>query len=382
MRKLASVQKILSLDPIPGADAIEKATVLGWELVVKKGEFRVGDLVVYCEVDSVLPERAEFEFLRDRKFRIKTIRLRGQISQGICFPLDVLPKDSKYFAPGIGWFVPEGTDVTEVLGVKKWEPYQETHAPGNRKSGPKYIFPNWMPLFVRQLMRRFFGGYCNKHYTVGTTFPAFIPKTDETRVQVLQDLLNLYEGIPCYVTEKVDGSSVTYYLNKGKFGVCSRNIDLTHDKDNKYWKWAIDNDLERKMRKVGEGEWNFAIQGELLGAGIQGNKYNLGLECLFFNVYDIDDQRYLDLYEFGCVTRELGVTPVPEIMRGFNLIKDIPELVNRAKIKSSLNPGIWAEGIVIRPMDEIVDRSGISGLVRNRVSFKVINPEFLLKYGE
>ena len=108
MRKLASIQKIKSLEPIAGADAIEKATVLGWQLVVKKGEFNIGDLCVYCEIDSLLPDRPEFEFLKPRGMRIRTVRLRGQISQGICFPLNVLPE---------GFDIQENTDVTETLGI-------------------------------------------------------------------------------------------------------------------------------------------------------------------------------------------------------------------------------------------------------------------------
>ena len=91
MRKLASIQKIKAIQPIEGADAIDHASVLGWQLIVKKNEFNVGDLCVYCEIDSLLPEKPEFEFLRPRKMRIQTIRLRGQISQGICFPLSILP---------------------------------------------------------------------------------------------------------------------------------------------------------------------------------------------------------------------------------------------------------------------------------------------------
>ena len=90
MRKLASIQKIIDLEPIEGADAIEKATVLGWQLVVKKGEYQVGDLMVYFEIDSLLPERPEFEFMKARGMRVRTIRLRGQVSQGICFPLSIL----------------------------------------------------------------------------------------------------------------------------------------------------------------------------------------------------------------------------------------------------------------------------------------------------
>jgi hypothetical protein len=371
MRKLASVQKILSLTPIEGADKIEMATVLGWELVVKKGEFNVGDMVVYCEVDSILPEREEFEFLRDRKFRIKTIRLRGQISQGICFPLNILP-NKKYS---------EDQDVTELLGVIKYEPYQEPFRPSGGKVKNKYIFPNWMPKFVRWFVRKYFEKYCYNHYRVGNTFPPFIPKTDETRVQVLQKLLDQYAGVKCYITEKVDGSSVTYYLNKGKFGVCSRKIDLSHDTENHFWKYAIDNNIENKMR-LEFGNRNVAIQGELLGNGIQGNKYGLTLECRFFNVFDIDKQRYFDFVEFFHSIARMQIAWVPILNSEFILTNSIPALVEMAKIKSTIKQDIWAEGIVIRPLEEIVDKSHISGLVRNRVSFKAINPEFQLKYGE
>src|SRR5437762_2570852 len=104
MRQLASIHRIKALDPIDGADAIERATVLGWQLVAKKSEFNVGDLCVYCEIDSVMPEREEFLFLKPRGMRVKTVRLRGQISQGICFPLAILPA---------GLEPVEGADVTD-----------------------------------------------------------------------------------------------------------------------------------------------------------------------------------------------------------------------------------------------------------------------------
>ena len=159
--RLASIQTVNAVEPIPNADAIEKIRVLGWWVVVKKGEHRPGDKLVYCEIDSLLPERPEFEFLRreqlqagpDRRrpaqtilpagFRIKTVKLRGQVSQGICFPLSILP-------PGAP--TEEGADVTDLLGVLKWEP----------------------PLPVGM------GG------KVKGQFPGFLPKTDETRVQVLE----------------------------------------------------------------------------------------------------------------------------------------------------------------------------------------------------
>jgi len=168
MRKLASIQRIKSLERIDGADAIEKATVLGWQLVVKKGEFNVGDLCVYCEIDSQMPDRPEFEFLKPRGMRIRTIRLRGQVSQGICFPLSILPE---------GITLGEGADCTDVLGISKYEPP--------------------IPACLNGIVKG--------------AFPGFIPKTDETRVQVLQHILDEFEGARCYVTEKLDGTSCTFY---------------------------------------------------------------------------------------------------------------------------------------------------------------------------
>ncbi len=249
MRKLASIQKIWKLEPIEGADAIEKARVLGWELVVKKGEFNVGDLCVYCEIDSILPERPEFEFLKPRKMRIKTVRLRGQVSQGICFPLSVLPE---------GTPIEEGLDVTEILGITKYE------AP--------------VPAFLEGVMK---GG-----------FPSFIPKTDEPRVQIVQEMLDRHVGETCYVTEKIDGSSVTYYFKDGNFGVCSRNMELEEDDKNSMWKFARETDLENKLKKRNR---NIALQGEIVGENIQKNTLNLrGQTVFFYNVFDIDAYRYMD----------------------------------------------------------------------------------------
>ncbi|HEX9972761.1 MAG TPA: RNA ligase (ATP), partial [bacterium] len=142
MRKLATIQKIKNLEPIPEADKIEKATVLGWQLVVKKGDFKVGDHCVYCEIDSVLPEKPEYEFLRPRKFRIKTAKLRGQISQGIAFPIGAIKELANVE-------IKEGLDVTEIIGVQKYEPPPAVMMSGQVKGG----------------------------------FPGFIPKTDEMRIQ-------------------------------------------------------------------------------------------------------------------------------------------------------------------------------------------------------
>jgi RNA ligase (TIGR02306 family) len=338
MRQLASIQKIKNIEPIEGADSIEKATVLGWQLVVKKSEFSVGDLVVYVEIDSILPDKPEFEFMKPRGMRVRTIRLRGQVSQGICFPLSILPD---------GCDLIEGADCTDILGVIKYEPAIPACLSGKTK------------------------GY----------LPSFVPKTDETRVQVLQDLLNKYAGTPCYITEKLDGSSASYYIKDGEFGVCSRNLDLIEDDQNSFWKVARAMDIENKMRSIGR---NFVLQGELIGEGVQGNKLQIkGQQVRFFNAFDIDEFKYFGFTDFMFFLRELELPIVPLVNETWNLIGDIEKIVELSVRKSVLNQNVWAEGIVIRPKEERLDMLlSTQNFHNGRVSFKAINPEFLIKYGE
>ncbi|MHA4809934.1 RNA ligase (ATP) [Flavitalea flava] len=338
MRKLASIQRIRALEKIDGADAIEKATVLGWQLVVKKGEFQLGDLCVYGEIDSLMPDRPEFAFLKPRGMRIRTIRLRGQVSQGICFPLSILPS---------GTFTEEDMDCTEILGITKYEPP--------------------IPACLSGIMKG--------------RFPAFIPKTDETRVQVLQSLLDKYKGETCYVTEKLDGSSATYFLNKGEFGVCSRNMELLEDTANSFWKVARDLDIETKLRSL---NGNYAIQGELIGEGIQCNRLKIkGQTVRFFNAFDIDRFVYLPLSEFQDLFQMLDLPTVPILSTNYVLSDDIESIVQMAIIKSTVHTEAWAEGIVIRPLVEKLDLILSNENFNNgRVTFKAINPEFLLAYGE
>ncbi len=338
MRKLASIQLIKSLEAIEGADAIEKATVLGWQLVVKKGEFKVGDLCVYCEIDSLMPDKPEFEFLKPRGMRIKTIRLRGQVSQGICFPLSILPKEASLM---------EGSDCTDVLEIIKYEPP--------------------IPACLSGLIKG--------------RFPSFIPRTDETRVQVLQQLLTKYKGEKCYVSEKLDGSSATFYINNNEFGVCSRNLELLEDGENSFWKVARKMDIENKLRNL---NGNYAIQGELIGEGIQGNKLRIKEQTvLFFNAFDIDRFEYLSFSRFAELCRRLQLPTVPILMMDYMLDDSIDTIIQMATIRSALRPDSWAEGIVIRPLTEKIDLLlSRENFNNGRVTFKAINPEFLLKYGE
>jgi len=327
MRQIASIQRIKKLEPIPNADAIVKATILGWQLVTKKDEFNEGDFCVYVEIDALLPDKPAFEFMKARGMRVRTIRLRGQISQGICFPLSILPGSI---------IIEEGLDVTEVLGIEKYEPPIPASLSGIMKGG----------------------------------FPSFIPKTDETRVQVLQELLDKFNNEPCYVTEKLDGTSVTYFIKDGVFGVCSRNLELIETPDNTLWKLASEMQIEEKLVAL---NGNYALQGEVIGEGVQGNKYKMkGQQVFFFSVFNIDEYQYFNYSDFNAIINQLGFTTVPVLENNFVLINSIEELVNKAIGKSVLY-NVDREGIVIRPLVEKVDATG-------RVSFKAINPEFLLKY--
>lgn len=339
MRKLATVQKIKEILPIEGADAIELAIVNGWKVVVGKNVgHKVGDSVVYCEIDSFLPVKEEFEFLRKTSykkmsdgsegFRLKTIKLRGQVSQGLIIPIDVLLKygicsDDVY----------EGLEVSGMLGIIKYEPPVPAELAGTAKG----------------------------------LFPGFIPKTDEERVQNLTEEYKEWvkSGKRFYVTEKLDGSSATFYYKDGEFGVCSRNLELLETEGNTFWRVARELDLENKMREFGI---NLSLQGELIGEGIQGNPYKIkGQTVRFFNLFDIDLHQYHSFHMFEPIVKsQFGLEMVPVLDKSFTLPETIEEILAYADAKSELNPNFDREGVVIRSMDRTI-------------SFKVISNKFLLK---
>jgi len=353
MRKLASIQTVNAVESIPNADAIEKIRVLGWWVVAKKGEHQPGDKLVYCEIDSLLPGRPEFEFLRASSFkpaqidaadatilpagfRIKTVKLRGQVSQGICFPLSILPVDSP---------TDEGADVTDLLGIMKWEPPLSISNSGRVKGG----------------------------------FPGFLPKTDETRVQVLEPVLTRHRGKTFYVTEKLDGMSFTAFLRQGVYGICSRNLLMDEtDESNVMVRVARGVKLEEKLRTARERlGHDLAIQAEVIGPGIQKNKYAMAATTLrVFNVLNVDTFRLLDHPDALALVAELGLDGVPQLGT-IILDHSIDELIAFSEGTSVLNPKVQREGVVLRPLVEENDED-----VGGRLSFKAINPKFLLKYDE
>lgn len=279
MRKLASIREISAIHPIPGADRIEVAQVDGWECVVQKGEFQVGQHIVYVEVDSIVPEVPEFEFLRPRKFRVRTIKLRGQVSQGLVLPLSILPDGAPCDL---------GDDVTEVLHITKYDPEAQQEA-----------------IYLHRLSKR-----------------------------------------------------------KFEFGVCSRNIRLGEPDNSSYWTVAKKYDIENVLKSIIGMHQTVVLQGEICGNQIQGNKYHIGgYELFAFNLIFPDHK--CNTHEIADILSPLGIKTVPILEDGKVLPQTIAELVEYSKGKSTVRKEQKREGVVMRNME------------RN-ISFKVINPDFLL----
>ena len=354
MRKLATIRRIAEIKSIEGADAIEAVRVDGWWCVSKKDEFKVDDRCVYFEVDSFLPVRPEFEFLRKAcfkstkhlgdGFRLKTIKLRGQVSQGLALPITILSSFGDYYkgiVPPNHWsngtisvkYI-EGEDVTDFIGVKKWE------AP--------------LPAQLAGVARG--------------NFPSFIRKTDQERIQnCYGDLVKTHKDVQFEATLKLDGSSMTVYLNDGQFGVCSRNLDLKETEDNTFWKVARKLKLEEALRSYDK---NIALQGELMGPGVQGNREQLpDHDFYLFDIWNIEQQCYLSPMEMSDVVYDLesyglDIKTVPSLGQCVPLGLTLDQLIEHSDIRS-LNHSV-AEGIVYRSMTD-------------GVSFKVINNKFLLQ---
>jgi len=342
MRNLASIQEISAIKPIEGADSIELVTIKGWQCVTKKGEFKPGDICVYFEVDSFLPIEDRYEFLRKNSyrnneymgtgFRIKTITLRGEISQGLALPLSKFPE--------IDGAVTVGADVTNLLAVKKWElPEQVSNA--GTELGDK---------------------------------PYSIPTTDETRLQSMPEFLEYFKGKPYYITTKMDGTSCTVYCKDGKVGVCGRNKEYEEEID-KCSMWAFVYKRRLKERLIALGE-NIAIQGEFCGAGIQKNPLKLMEPNLFiFDIVKLEEsgaRSKMGLYDLQnyCERLELDMVPIEEI--GESFAYTLEELLEKAK--GRYPSGIFKEGIVVRTQIFAHNND-----LQHKMSFKVINNDFLKK---
>lgn len=335
-RQLATVRKIAAIEHIEGADAIEVAVVDGWKVVIKKDEYRVGDLVVYLEIDSWVPtelapflskgkEPREFEGVKGE--RLRTVKLRGQISQGLILPLSVLDNvESELF---------EGLDVTCPLNIYKWERPMNAQLAGMARGN----------------------------------FPALVPKTDQSRIQNLTRNFPKLQEDTWSITEKLDGSSCTFYLDLfGEFHVCSRNIDLKQTEGNTFWQLALQLDIEGIMRRHSLS--GMAIQGEMIGEGIQGNQYKTKLDFYVYDMYNTSTGEYILPIQLESACKRLGLKHVPIIVSNTDIKEQtIESILQFAEGKSQLN-GSEREGIVFK-----------SNTVHD-LSFKAISNKWLLKGGE
>lgn len=355
MRNLASIQRISDIRPIPDADAIECAQIQGWTVVVaKKDGFKIGDLCIYIEIDSQCPsDNPVFAFLEKRKYRVRTIKLRGQLSQGLILPLSILSDKS--------W--KEGEDVTTELKITKYDPQHEAErVMAERPSGkqPKNRI-------LKYLMKyKWFRKWWNKRNATTSDFPTYlgISKTDETRIQGLARDWDKFIGKEFHHTEKMDGQSGTYFHNGNTFGVCSRNLWLKKkDMSTTYWDVAEKYNIEKflcELRAKHRAKL-VVLQGEICGPSIQGNKYGFGDNVLFVFNIKIDGVSL----ETPMIIKELNDTTMRTVpYLGLYTFTNVEDVLKYVEGKSTINPKADREGCVFRC---------------NGISFKAINNQFLLK---
>ena len=333
MNNLATIQKVKNVRKHTNADALDIVQVLGWEVVTKRDEFKLDDFCVYIVIDTVLPERLEFEFLRNKHFRIKPIRLRKEYSNGICFPLSILSAFGYEFNNSQ---IEEGFDVTDIIGVKKYE-----------KPVPAEL-----------------AGVAVGH------IPGFLIITDEDNLRSNPEAVPEMYGRPYYITRKEDGSRGTYFVRNNTFGVCSRRIHLKETETNGFWQMARKYNIENALKEEFPDK-DIAIQGEVVGPGIQNNKLGLKeLEFRLFNLFDINTRSYCGYESIVKFCFKYNIPKVPLINEGVAFGYSLKELIDLSNAQTYPTGGP-AEGIVIRPKD-----SFYSNVLKKSWSGKVINERY------
>lgn len=335
-RKLATVRKISDVIPINEANSICIYQVDGWQVVDSIGKYKVSDCVVYLEVDSWVPhELAPFLSKGNpaRNYngvdgeRLRTIRLKGALSQGLLIPIETCSDVS-----GCTSLLQIGADVSDLLNIQLWEPILPPQLAGIAKGN----------------------------------FPVFVPKTNQERIQNMSSKITSFKGQKFEITEKLEGSSCTFFFTDNRFGVCSRNLELCETDSNTFWQIARKLDIEKKMRAWGEFGLNVALQGELVGPGIQGNLYGL-IEHKFylFDVFNIVKQKYVPRDQRVCISESLQLEHVP-VVDVINIGGTIDHYLEYAKGTSFLNSSKHREGLVFKQ-------------INGDFSFKVINNDYLLR---
>lgn len=337
MRALAKIKLVKDVIKHPNADTLDIITIDGWKCVATTGQFKINDPCIYYEIDSLLPNVPQYSFMEKGNklkksilgdgvvvegWRLKTIRLRGQISQGLALPLSDFPfiHDTEI-----------GIDLTEKLCVYKFEPPLPACLGGDAK------------------------GY----------IPGLIPKTDEDRIQGFPEWLERYRGQRFYRTVKLDGSSCTCFKNENEFNVCGRTLNYIENPNNSMWRIANQYRLRDKLPN------GYAIQAECAGEGVQKNRHVLkGQDLYVFYVFDIAKHQYLKIDDMVLFVKDLGMKTVPILDDNFILNHTMDEILELANGPCPLNSEVLREGIVYRLYDST-----------DKITFKTISNEYLLKYG-
>lgn len=336
-RKMAYIAKVTGIFPIKDADRICVYEIdSGWKVVDTIGKYSVSDLVVYVSIDSWVPTTTAPFLTKPEHFpkiyngiqgeKLRTIRLKKQISQGLILPLSVLDYvESEIMEVLIG------LDVSVPLGIVKWEPPPEFASADSKGN-----------------------------------FPSCVPKTNQERIQnFYSDIKDQFDKITFSVSEKANGSSGTFIFNNGEFAVCSRNLELK-DSDNTWWNIARKYNLENKLRTLGR---NIGIQGEVLGPKMNGNQYQLtDFMMLVFDIFDIDKQEYLSPKEMVNLCNDLGLQTVPILNSNMSLNNySLDTILKMADGTSVLGfPSTKREGLVFKANTP------------ERISFKAISNAHLL----
>lgn len=384
-RALAHVEKIVDIRPIEGADRVELATVLGWHVMVRKDQFKVGDLAIYIEIDSKVPATEPFEFLEKKHYAVKTQKyFKGTVlSQGLLMAFEDFGWSASDFE--------EGQDLTEKLGVTYYIP-EDNKRKASSVDKYKKMAQRHQKLFskkpIRWLMRRDWGKkllflFFGRNKDKKSGWPEWVVKTDEIRCQNIPWIVE--HKNPWVATEKIDGSSATYTMLRVKkrfrptqyeYYVCSRNVVQENENSqcyydtNVYLEISKKYDMERKLRAIldeyPEIEW-VTIQGEIYGAGIQKRDYHCKDHAFMaFNLVTSDIGRWPTVQMRDYIERQYGIPCVPVIDEHFILPDTIDELLEIATGESVLDNSP-REGLVFRSQD-------------GKHSFKAVSNEYLLQY--
>lgn len=389
-RKLVTIRKIAAINAIPGADNIVEAEVDGWAVVIKKGEFEVGDYCAFFEVDCFLPaDDSRYAFLLrngvkvdekgKERIRLKTIRLRKTLSQGLALPVNLFPEIIQS-VNSIDELYESGFGIEQFLNVTKYErPSERNGGTGSRRAKTASDFPWWCRKTDAERLQNVYGKYKDKYVDVlfrpslkmdgSSTTIAYI-SDEKYKIEKLDDNVLVYNE----ETQSMEVSEILPYPFNYELGtviVCSRNLVLKHDPTVGFWK-AIDNtQIHESLKKYCEEyDRQLAIQAELVGPGVNGN-WDKHTEYQFyaFHIWDIDKQEYIEDEEFQemCTAMQLQQAPQFPVAAVFQKYKTLKEFLEASDIPSVNNP--IAEGIVYKSTKKIDGQ---------QIMFKVINNKYLL----